>query len=519
MSQTTMTRAEALDTIRYYAQPADWIEDDPEWLGQFGPLLVLDSYRAEYVLRTELVEAAVRIADRIIPAGDVVDFDYYEGQVLPMLASALPALELERQIAAGQVAMNFTAAPTSEIEAGDFIAARGTTCIGFAIERAAIRFGRKSIAGWRVRLADEREDFISDDRVKLVHPSDEHFERVITERRHAAAETPPAPVEVESTPQASAITVEKEQAAITAPVVEPEALPAAIVSADEFDYDRAVQAHNWNSFHPEERARLYQREYVADVQGLYDALLPLAKSDEARALLLVEIARYKENYLKYFYALLAATGRTASSFVTGPANFPTARNQKRLETEDRRRVEFLDWRTRAQKAMRAAIAAVGQEPVDEVAQITRKLETRRKQQALMVAANKCVRKNDRAGLAALGLGETNITKLFIPDFAGRIGFPAYELTNNNAEIHRLEARLAELAAREQAQETFTAITGDGWRIYAEDERVCIDFEQIPPAELRTALKGCGFKWSPTRGAWVRAFTTNALHDARRILAA
>jgi hypothetical protein len=60
----------------------------------------------------------------------------------------------------------------------------------------------------------------------------------------------------------------------------------------------------------------------------------------------------------------------------------------------------------------------------------------------MKRANHLIRKADREGLADLGFSEEIIAKLFAQDFAGRVGFPNYALTNNSANIRRLEKRLA-----------------------------------------------------------------------------
>jgi len=39
----------------------------------------------------------------------------------------------------------------------------------------------------------------------------------------------------------------------------------------------------------------------------------------------------------------------------------------------------------------------------------------------------------------------------------------------------------------------------------------------PSDDVRTALKGKAFKWSPNQGAWVRKVTANALAEASRLL--
>lgn len=89
---------------------------------------------------------------------------------------------------------------------------------------------------------------------------------------------------------------------------------------------------------------------------------------------------------------------------------------------------------------------------DAIAKLQAKLAYLEGYSELMRSANKLVRKNDRAGLAAMGFPENVITGMFEKDFAGRIGFPDYELKNNNAEARRTRQRLEELQRQQQAKE-------------------------------------------------------------------
>lgn len=70
---------------------------------------------------------------------------------------------------------------------------------------------------------------------------------------------------------------------------------------------------------------------------------------------------------------------------------------------------------------------------------------------MMRKANKLVRKKDRAGLAAMGFSGAVLEGLFKPDFAGRIGFADYMMTNNNGVIRTTRLRLEELEAAERAR--------------------------------------------------------------------
>ncbi|MEX3614689.1 MAG: hypothetical protein VB141_13260 [Burkholderia gladioli] len=56
-------------------------------------------------------------------------------------------------------------------------------------------------------------------------------------------------------------------------------------------------------------------------------------------------------------------------------------------------------------------------------------------------------------LLALGwLTNEQARELVRPDFAGRVGYPAYALSNNNANMRRVELRIKELEKRAERQD-------------------------------------------------------------------
>ena len=121
-----------------------------------------------------------------------------------------------------------------------------------------------------------------------------------------------------------------------------------------------------------------------------------------------------------------------------------------------------------------------------------------------------------AKLAELGYTPEDIAKLRAPDFCGRIGYPAYALQNNNANIRRIRGRIAELKKR-------TENTPEGWEfdggrvvVNTAENRLQIIFDGKPDADIRTELKGEGFRWAPSQGAWQRQLTDNAMRAARRL---
>ena len=97
-------------------------------------------------------------------------------------------------------------------------------------------------------------------------------------------------------------------------------------------------------------------------------------------------------------------------------------------------------------------------------------------------------------------------------------YPAFALSNNNQEIHRLESRIKQLA---QARDVgFSGWEFDGGKVVANADlnRLQVFFDAIPPAEVREALKGHGFRWARSEGAWQRQLSGNAIYAARHIAA-
>ena len=95
-------------------------------------------------------------------------------------------------------------------------------------------------------------------------------------------------------------------------------------------------------------------------------------------------------------------------------------------------------------------------------------------------------------------------------------FPSYALTNNSAEIRRLKQRIEKLTVNQEVG--FVGWTVDGGEVVAnsEENRLQILFDEKPDEQKRSALKGNGFKWSPSQGAWQRQLNDNAIYAASRM---
>lgn len=73
-----------------------------------------------------------------------------------------------------------------------------------------------------------------------------------------------------------------------------------------------------------------------------------------------------------------------------------------------------------------------------------------------------------------------------------------------AKKQRTRKRLEVLRAFQERGEGQEMWSSDGWKVREDltEDRVLFTFDFIPAPETRTLLKRNGFKWSPTRKAWV-----------------
>ena len=95
-------------------------------------------------------------------------------------------------------------------------------------------------------------------------------------------------------------------------------------------------------------------------------------------------------------------------------------------------------------------------------------------------------------------------------------YPRFKLTNNNAEIHRLEKRIEQL--KNERNVDFTGWEFDGGEAVAntENRRLQLFFDEKPDESKRTMLKRYDFRWTPTEGAWQRLLNDNAIYACDRI---
>lgn len=310
-----------------------------------------------------------------------------------------------------------------------------------------------------------------------------------------------------------------------------------------------------------------------------------------------QFAIYRDGYRSRYRAALGSRGGLVSSMIAGPANFPVRQQQKRGAASDRRWSELSEWSKRAHHDALRAIAAKQTEQTEAIPESVRlertlrsledaavrgpgftkaierrkgvlvaaiaaakvrearetrvvlpvssvitdleaRITKRTRDQELFKAINAVVRRkiSDDAkieALGALGMGEKTARKLLLPDYAGRLGMPAYELTNNLAEIKRLEARLAAerekaavieaVAEAEATGETsateFPFPGKDGgpsgtvyFNVDLDRVQILYDVSRVP-RDLYESLRRYGFVFSPREKAFQRRLNQQGVNAA------
>lgn len=285
--------------------------------------------------------------------------------------------------------------------------------------------------------------------------------------------------------------------------------------------EAARRANDMNSF----------RDYkagsaTAEYRRMVDAATELAERQKQRVdpMYHEKIDRLLEIYCRKLAENMNASysieARCPSILISGGGNFPVRKKEKQNAARDRNLEEWNYIQGLLDKIRSVGTGGISSDDPQAVEKLEAKLATLEKHQEMMKAANAAIRMKDPAKgdakLAELGYTPEDIAKLRAPDFCGRIGYPAYELQNNNANIRRIRGRIAKLKKR-------TENTPEGWEfdggrvvVNTAENRLQIIFDGKPDADIRTELKGEGFRWAPSQGAWQRQLTDNAMRAARRL---
>lgn len=265
-------------------------------------------------------------------------------------------------------------------------------------------------------------------------------------------------------------------------------------------------------------------EYRSMVDKAYDLADKVAEKKPEEAERVYRLAeRYSKKMSEYFNKESSIGMMCPSVMISGAGNFPVKKKEKQVAAWDRNHQFYTEVQGILGKIENILYGREIIKSDDEraIEKLEEKLEDMKKSQEEMKAANKAIRLKDvEAGndlLREMGYSEAAIEELRKPDYLGRAGYPDYQLSNNNANIHRVEERLKRLKATkergssEQEYKTFKVVEN------TEVMRYQIIFDGKPDADIRTLLKSNGFKWAPSQGAWQRQITSNGKYALERVV--
>lgn len=220
------------------------------------------------------------------------------------------------------------------------------------------------------------------------------------------------------------------------------------------------------------------------------------------------------------------TASCPSVLICGGSNFPVAKKQRQNAREDKLMEEY-----RQIQAILNRIRSTGTGPIDFAdpnarqmlqERITALEELQRRAKAMNAHYRK---QKTMQGFPGLSNSAAAIIdqQLSAPMSIAQVPCPSYELTSIREKIKRAKARLEEYDRLHSEKEN---PSGEGFQFGAlsgimvrntQENRLQLIFDQIPPEELRQALKSNGFRWSPRNRAWQRQLTAAAETAARHIL--
>ena len=286
-------------------------------------------------------------------------------------------------------------------------------------------------------------------------------------------------------------------------------------------WGKAVRAFENTSFSPEERAVLYIREYE-------EALL-----EDLKKLPAEEHKEYTEKFRAWVETLFDKHSRILSAMITGPARFPTERNNKSNNSYDKALSDFSEWREKYAKRVEKRIEdakSPEQKESEEWLALKRDINYNAKACADIdngepyhrsAFTNSIFGKVERLankGKAALVLKALEYIKQVQEDEKTGLKKPLFTSRHKIWKLQEVcEATMQK--QEERANTESSEIEFEGGRIVKNfaDDRLQIFHDEKPSADVISRLKSNGFRWSRFNGCWQRQLTDNSYYGAARVL--
>ena len=208
--------------------------------------------------------------------------------------------------------------------------------------------------------------------------------------------------------------------------------------------------------------------------------------------------------------------RVPSVLVSGAGNFPTRKKEKQNRARDANMEQWREVQKILDKIRGAGTAGISSDDPAAVQKLKLKLERLQDEQETMKAVNAFYRKNgtlDGCPHIPLDAIEKLKAEMARSWRSKPKPYESFMLTNNGAEIRRVQARIEELTRQASTEYADWEFNGGHAEINREENRLRLFFDGKPDADTRAALKHEGFRWAPSAGVWQRQLNERALYAA------
>ena len=215
--------------------------------------------------------------------------------------------------------------------------------------------------------------------------------------------------------------------------------------------------------------------------------------------------------------------RCPSILIVGGGNFPTRKKEKQVFAMERNYAESLKIEGIISRIRSTGTGGIRSDEPNALEKLQEKLNKLEEKQQFMKTVNAFYRRHKTLEGCPV-LSEESAKEIQIERgkdwHLSPSPFPAFKLSNNNAEIHRIRDRISSLDAvrgdRTSKESDSDCWTFSGGKVVLNREtvRLQIFFDEKPSVDVRSELKRAAFHWSPSAGAWQRQLTDNAIRSVK-----